>query len=294
MGDRERTGVNAGPAGVGGTNARARGPIGVTQAAPAAPPSGVHRFVGEDGSIRRAGRTTAQELQHLRDDLTERLDRLNPVERVKAEAQNDILRYLHIPSDQFAEAQEIVGMTRAALGGSALAAASVLVNMFMAGVEAMQAGQRQRDCLCSAYTFGYWVFSNRGMSAPSQPPADLHRRNLEEDRRGNYDRVSASRLAERWRDCHRETLHRLDRSVSVGVMRNELHRVMRGANEAVANARAPQVRNWFKVTVLAREFGNDPRIAASVFFLETIKNLSDVERQVATILYRRHPYTPDV
>ncbi len=75
-------------------------------------------------------------------------------------------------------------------------------------------------------------------------------------------------------------------------MRNELYRVLGRAN--VADARTPQVRDWFKVVVLAREFAQDPKIAASVFFMSTVQHLTDVERRVATILYRRHPYIPDI
>lgn len=273
---RGRQSRTAQPTGIGEpiANTRPPGPIGV----------GAARFVGSDGNITQSGgRTSAEELTRLR-------SQLNPVDRLKREAQDRILQYLNISSNQFVEAQEIIGLTRAALGGSVIATVKVAVSMLMAGVDAMYAGQTQRDCLCAAYTFGYWVFKDRDpdLRAPTRPPNALHQSDVEEDSHENYDGISASLKARRWRTCHNETLSQLNNSLNTSQMRTDL---MRRFGMDLSRSTDVQILQNYKLMILTAEFSNDPRLAASTFFLATIPNLdSTTERSVATLLYRRYPY----
>ena len=295
MCERGRQGRGAHPAGLGAgaRRGRPRGVIGTATRAPAPPPSGVARFVQEDGSIRRPGRTTAEELIRLRGVLDPA--RLDPVERLKAEAQRRVLQYLHIPSSQFAEAQEIFSLAQSALGGNPIAALRTLFSMFMAGVDAMLAGQKIRNSVCIAHTFGYWVFRHLQLSPPSRPPAGMHQREVDADALVD-DGVSAALWATRWNRCHRETLHRLDQSHDIRSVRNELVQRFEGLilpdDDPHDDDDDDQVMRLFNTMIVAREFSGDPRCAASVMFLKTIQNFSRPERRSATSLYRRFPYAP--
>ena len=272
-----------------GRQSRLSHPTGVSESIisprPRGPITGETRVIDSDGNIRERTSTSAQNINHL-------LNQLHPINRLKKEAQDRILAYLNISSTQFSEAQELISMTHSALSGSPRAAFQLAVRMVMSVFEVMQAQQTIRDRICSAYTFGYWVNKDRypNLSSPKRPPDDLYQAHIDEDNHGNHDHISADQVARRWNLCNVNTLNQLNSSLNQQNMRTDLMR--RFERMDITGCTPIEILRLYRRMILSVEFSNSPRLAASTFFLGTIQNLSAPEQRAATILYRRYPYDP--
>ncbi len=236
---------------------------------------------------------------------------LNPAGRQSAQAIADAL-WAELEAVGLERMQQaggvLAGLSRLrSLYGQAMGVygtAKDLIEILDAMYEAMTTPRRMTMRVASAHAFAYWVFQERQVHNPMNPPNDflvMHRNRDQEDaeigqRTGNPDFSSDGGLTSYdwnivWRQGVQQTLTKLDRRMA------ELHRTgeaERALREALPGAEVHgqdmgHIASQYRPVIMARRFGR-PEAAAKSHFVLSLKSASEVEQRSNISLYARFPY----
>lgn len=247
--------------------------------------------MGNDGQIRASGNTTYQNLRDLHSRAQSARGRLDPRERLKAEAQRRILDYLGINSRQFATAAETVSLTRTAFTGSPAALVQIFWQMLDSGLSALWSDSEMYADVCAAHTFSYWMFRYSGAPSPQRMPDFLLQRHRGQDMNGTNSGVTVATHFGRWNQCFNDTMAALDARTPIAVVRNQV--TQRFGSADTRGWTNDRFMDYYRI-LWSEQFGYDPRLAASTFFLARIRDKNPTTyKPSAMSLFRAMPYPPN-
>ncbi len=182
-----------------------------------------------------------------------------------------------------------------------------IIDMAVAGYEAMTINSRMLMRVSAAHGFGYWIFQDRlRVTRPSNPPNSFLVMHRESDRRdqgigsrtGNQDFSSDGGLTSAdwniiWQRGFRNSLQIMDNRARdmhrSGVMQRSLQNRMSRAQ--VFQQSYAAIASQYRSVILAPKFIS-PAAAAGGYFLSSLHNASGIERDMNLRLYRQFPYNP--
>lgn len=179
-----------------------------------------------------------------------------------------------------------------------------LYDMGVAGVEAMTTPRRMTMRVAAAHAFGYWVFQERGVHNPVNPPNPflvMHRARDQNDTsvgvrigREGYSTDGGLSSAD-WNIIWREGAlgklrvlnENMSRMIRSGAAVSELQNRLPSAR--FSGQSQAQIASQYRAVVLAPRFRR-PEVAAGGYFLASLAGVNETEQQSNVSLYRRFPY----
>lgn len=182
-----------------------------------------------------------------------------------------------------------------------------IIDMAVAGYEAMTTERRMLMRVSAAHGFGYWMFKHTNITSPLNPPNSFllfHRESDASDqdvgrRIGNLDYstdsgITAAKWNIAWRrgvlDCFGTLETRMRRMATTGQLQRALQSRL-GSRAVIYGQLHQDSVNQYRFLFLAPKLGS-PAAAAGGFFLSSLQNVSPVEREANLSLYRQFPYNP--
>lgn len=189
-----------------------------------------------------------------------------------------------------------------------------IIDMAVAGYDAMTTPTRMMQRVSAAHGFGYWIFQHLGIPSPLNPPNSflvMHRERDRSDqsvgrRIDNPDYstdggLTAADWNSNWRrgvqDSFRNLGTRMHNMVRTGQIQRALQeRLSRNAvhGQSYADVHGQSyeaLSSQYRVLLLAPRFGS-PAAAAGGFFLSSLRNAARMEKEANLRLYRQFPYNP--
>lgn len=223
---------------------------------------------------------------------------------VQGEIETLVLERMEAAGGNLAELARFRSFVGEALG--ILGTVSDIVDMAVAGYEAMTTPTRMLCRVSAAHGFGYWVFQHLNISSPLNPPNSflvMQRARDDSDRSigrriGNPNFSSDGGLTaadwnSNWRRGVRDSLRTVENTMAnmirTGRMQRALQEALPGADAHGQSHEA--MASQYRVVVLAQRFGS-PAAAAGGFFLSSLEKASGMERLPNLRLYRQFPYNP--
>ena len=182
-----------------------------------------------------------------------------------------------------------------------------ILDMAFAGFHGMTTQRRNTTRVAAAHAYGYWVFQDRGLTNPINPPNSfliMHRQQDRADaqigqRTGNSsfssdDGHSAYDWNSFWRSGVQGCLSDLEDRMYYIFRSGELQSILQnrfGDNAQVHIQTYDQCINQYRTVFLAPGFGS-PTLAAGAFLMASLKGEREMEIADALRLYQQFPYAP--
>lgn len=184
---------------------------------------------------------------------------------------------------------------------------SDIVDMAVAGYEAMTGPRRMLMRVSAAHQFGYWSHQHLNLHNPINPPNAflvMHRERDaadqaigETDDNTNFSSDGGLTSVDwniAWRSgvqgCNRNLTAKMNNMVRSGSLQRALQDRL-GPNADIQRQSQAAMINQYCVLFMAPKFGS-PAAAAGAFFLSSLQNATGLEKQMNLRLYRQFPYNP--
>ena len=184
---------------------------------------------------------------------------------------------------------------------------SDIIDMAIAGYEAMTVERRMLMRVSAAHGFGYWMFQHQNVHNPRNPPNEflvMHRENDDSDTRigeeiGNANFSTDGGLTSYdwniiWQEGVRSSQSTLERQMRSMMRNGSLQRALQErltTSAGIHSQSYEQMANQYRFLILAPQLGS-PAVAAGGFFLASLRGVNDLEKEMNLRLYRRFPYNP--
>lgn len=224
---------------------------------------------------------------------------------IQSEIESVILGRMEVAGGNLARLARFRSLMTEALG--IIGHVNDIIDMAMAGFEAMTTPRRMLRRVAASHGFGYWAFQHTNISSPLNPPNSFLMMHRERDRRDrniaravnnpNFSSDGGLTSADWniiWRRGVQSTITGMQNRMAQMATRGLLQPVLEqhlGPRVDIRRQSREAIVNQFRIVTMCPKLGS-PSTAAGGFFLSSLKDATDLEKQMSLRLYRQFPYNP--